>query len=195
MILVDREHSEGSGGGGSVSCEALPLFSSTDEAVVVEVVLPLAGVACGDAAAAHGERFAAHGDGRRVEAVGAFAVVGVEDGWLRECAISHDDAVIVAQDERPPRVHRVLDAAAARPAVVGEVEPCRPVAHGSGHLAEDAGGHRVHRTGKGGVLVDAVVEDEIAGAGGELVLRVAAGGGEQGKSKKDTSHDKVLLLI
>lgn len=138
MRSIHHQHAERSGGGGAVSCESLALFAVGDESVVVHVIFAMAFGARGDAVGGHGERSAPHRNGIRVEAVGTFPVIGVEGGGDVESTITHDDAVVVSEDERALRIHGVLYRAAARPRVVGEVVIGGSAAHRHRHLTENA---------------------------------------------------------
>ena len=183
---IHHQHTEGAGGGGAVSCESLAVFAIGDEPVVVHIIFAMAFGAGGDAVGGHGEWRASHRYGIRVEAVGTFPVICVEGGGDVEGAITHDDAVVVTEDECAPRIHGILYRTAAHPRVVDEVVIGGSAAHRHRHLTEDARCGRVHRTGQGGVVMYRIVVDEIASLHGVFVLGVPAGcEGEKDGEKRE----------
>ena len=161
-ILIHGEHAERPCGVGTIAGELLSVFPRRDEAVVVEVVLSVAHLAGGQSVAADAEWTALDGYGSRVEAVGAFPVVCIEDGWLVQCAIPHDNAIVIAQYQCAACIDGIGQLAAAHPGIVGEVKIGSSFSRCLCHGAEDAGYGRIHGTGQGDILMDAVVEHEIA---------------------------------
>ena len=81
-----------------VTCHFLATVALADDAAVVHVVLPLTRGAGSDAVTAHAQRFGAHRQCVRVEAVGTFFVESVKGGREVQITIPHDDTFIITQD-------------------------------------------------------------------------------------------------
>ena len=160
----------------TVSCHAFGTLCVTfvlgvdTVASVVHVIAPLAYGACRHTILPDGERLGAHGDGVRDKTVGALTVVGVEEP--RQCAISDDDGVIHSDIPCQAQVDGCVCCHRALAVVVGELVLMLHLV--GGYLAEYPWRCRTHCRGEGGVLVYAVVDDEIAGISGEREI-VCAG--------------------
>src|SRR3712207_1555506 len=83
-----------------VARELLPGIAFCYAAACVEVIRTLALGACGEAIGAHREHVALHGNGARVEAVGAFGIETIEGRGVFEIAIAHDNAVVRSEERR-----------------------------------------------------------------------------------------------
>lgn len=175
-----------------VSGETFPWVARRYEPIIIEVILPVADGTGSQSVGTHRQGFAAYGNGIGIKTIGTLTVEGIKNGRNVEGAISHDDTIIVAQYECALRVDGIEVLAACLPRTVGEVETLSTTSHCLGDGAESTWGGNIHRTCQRGILMNAVVKDEITGTKGEFVLRVATCSGQEGtdgQQGKEFSHD------
>ena len=162
----------------AVSRQLLAGVASHHVAARIEVVLPVAGGACGHARLRRAYLMAAHGYGLGVEAVGALHVVGVEHGRVVHVAVAEHYGVVEPYEHGGALVlhgeyHVVADA------VGGDEVVVRRAALGhAAHRAERAGrAHGGEQRRRGGVR--GRVEHEAARVAAVHALAIAARRGRE----------------
>lgn len=170
--LVHAEYAISTGGGGAIADEFLAGVATGNDAAIVQVVQSLAGLASSNAVGGYLQGVATDGNTRVVVAVRAFAVEGVEHWWVGEHAKAHDDTVVHAKHERAPRVDSIEDALGGGLLTADEAEVLCTAVVGKGNGGEHTS-IGCHGSGQRGVLMNAIVDDEIAAVARELVLCVA----------------------
>lgn len=171
-LLYDEE-TPGTGGGGAVAGETFAGVARADESLIVQIVGALAIGTSAEAALIYTDGIGAHGEGIGVEAVGAFAVVGVER-TVERIAIAHDEGSVVTQNICVALVDGVELDVVCLSLIAHYMIVAGTVLRGYGHGDEAAWilqGGGEHRT-----LMHAVVDAEETGCGTVFIGSVTTGG-------------------
>ena len=107
LLSVDRQVAIGTGGARAVVGHLGAVVTFHEDASNVQVVFSTAIVTRGNAVGGDIQRIAFHRDGVGVEAVGTFAVVGIES--FSQGAVAYDDAIVHADPEGSPSVYCIKD--------------------------------------------------------------------------------------